>query len=108
MPSSKLQYSFLVGVLLACSAYLVHLIVSSLATLGIPWFWWFGLGLFTFSATVVLAPVVVEKVKVRTRRREKVRVARERAEAIDLGAARYEHCRNRDSYLEAKMLRRVA
>jgi hypothetical protein len=85
--------------LLLIAAYAIELITSSLATLGIDWYWWLGFGLF-------LLPFVmwVGQKKEPSHRRLSV----ERAEEVDLAKARYEHCCIRDSYLEAEQLRRVS
>jgi hypothetical protein len=86
--------AFIVAV--ACA---IRLVTSSLAILGIDWYWWLGFGLF-------LLPFVfwIGQKKEPSHRRLPV----ERAEEVDLGQARYEHCCLRDSYLEARQLRRVA
>jgi amino acid transporter len=92
--SYALALAFLIVV-----AYAIELITSSLAPLGIDWYWWLGFGLF-------LLPFVlwIGQKKEPSHRRLPV----ERAEEIDLAHARYEYCSSRDSYLENKQLRRVA
>lgn len=35
------------------AVYLIHLVFSALAFLGIDWYWWLGLALFIFTVTVV-------------------------------------------------------
>ncbi len=80
-------------------AYLVGLATSSLAGLGIDWYWWLGVALF-------LLPLVfwVGQKKEPSHRRQPVA----RAEELDLAQARYDYLSRRDSYLEDRMLRRVA
>lgn len=87
--------------LIACIAYAIHLITSSIATLavGVPWYWWMGIGMFGMTVTVPLF---------RPRHRCPAAIPRPRAEEVDLGKERWEFASRRDSYLEAKQLRRVA
>src|SRR6476469_4876462 len=81
----------------AIAAYAIGLITSSLATLGIDWYWWLGFALFIFTASIVVA-----------RREKPSRRRHPRAEEIDLAKERYEFESRRDSWLEDRMLRRVA
>jgi hypothetical protein len=76
----------------------IELTTSSLATLGIDWYWWLGFGLFVLPLVVWAG----ERRKKPSCRRQTIR------EEIDLAQARYEYVSQRDSYLEKRMLRRVA
>jgi hypothetical protein len=84
---------------LLIAAYAVRLITSSLATLGIDWYWWLGFGLF-----VLLFLFWTGKKKESSHRR----LPQDRAEEIDLAAARYDFVSRRDAYLEDRELGRVA
>lgn len=85
---------------IAAIAYLIHLITSSIATLavGVPWYWLVGIGMFGMTVTV---PLVGS-------RHQYPAAPRPRAEEVDLAKERWEFVSRRDSYLEAKQLRRVA
>ncbi|HEX5591989.1 MAG TPA: hypothetical protein VFX35_01430 [Solirubrobacterales bacterium] len=101
MPSTRLRRELLgfAGCLafLVIAAYAIGLITSSLATLGIDWYWWFGLGLMILTVTVP-----------RWGRSEPSPPFQSPREEIDLANERYEFESRRDSYLENRMLRRVA
>jgi hypothetical protein len=77
------------------AVYAIELITSSLATLGVDWYWWLGFGMF-------LLPFVLWIGKKKEPSHRRLRV--DRAEEIDLAQARYEHVSKRDSYLEDRLL----
>lgn len=80
-------------------AYAIELITSSLATLGIDWYWWLGFGLFVLPFVLWVG----KRPQKPSRRRRFPR-----AEEVDFAQVRYEIESQRDSYLEDRMLRRVA
>jgi hypothetical protein len=80
-------------------AYAIELLTSSLATLGVDWYWWLGFGLFVLPFVLWIG---------QTKRPSHRRLPVERAEEIDLAKERYEYCSARDSYLENRQLGRVA